>query len=191
MTHPFPPLIYSNSKKLLVGTLPPESAKFYFSNSTNTRLWDILSSLVNNYNYVSKGSNNLSQVEKESILQRLNLAMSDVIYEYERTDRQSVKDTDILPRKYNELVKMIEKTDIEQILFLYKSAATWFMHSLQNETPKPLTNLHLKCNLGVFHELQLASRKVKCILLPSPLNRGSKGQNLPFKLAYYKQHIVG
>ncbi len=39
--HPFKPIIPDNAKKLLIGTLPPESAPFYYSNSSNTRLWDI------------------------------------------------------------------------------------------------------------------------------------------------------
>lgn len=58
--HPFKPNIQKTTKKLLIGTLPPERVKFYFSSSKNTRLWDILKTIGTKENMVCKGSNDLS-----------------------------------------------------------------------------------------------------------------------------------
>jgi G:T/U-mismatch repair DNA glycosylase len=105
-THPFKPLIPTGAKKLLVGTLPPESATAYFSNSANTRLWDILTSNDQNLSEVCSGTNKLSQTEKEKLLQRLKVGISDIIFQYDREEPDSTKDNHIIPRKYNDLIQL-------------------------------------------------------------------------------------
>lgn len=45
LKHPFEPFIPNNAKKLIIGTLPPENIPYYYSNSPNTRMWDLLSAI--------------------------------------------------------------------------------------------------------------------------------------------------
>lgn len=188
--HPFKPLVFKNTRGLVIGTLPPESATFYFSNSSNTRLWDILYSIQQNKVELSNNSNLLSKDNKIEILKSLNLGIYDIIFGYDRIDFYSTRDEDIIPLKYSDIIDLVKKTKIEKLLFVYKSAAIWFLHSLVSD--KPIHHKKLKYNLeyGVFKELSINNRIIKCILLPNPLNRGKKGETLNYKLNQYKNEIL-
>jgi len=111
-THPFEPLVLTNTKKLLVGTLPPEEVPFYFSNSSNTRLWDILTAINTKSETVDKGGNSLSAEQKINILRSLNLGISDIIYKYERDEYHSTKDKHIDPKKYSDLLQFVYSPEI-------------------------------------------------------------------------------
>ncbi len=189
MKHPFEPFILKDSKNLIIGTLPPENISYYYSNSSNTRMWDILKSILDNTEEIPKNSyKELSVEEKKDILKKLNLSMCDIIYEYDRK-KESTKDNDIIPIKYLDINSLIEDTSIENLLFVYKSAAKWFLHSLENKkpikSPKPKINIH-----GEFYNYKLHNKIIKCILLPNPLNRGKKGETLPIKRDIYKKWIL-
>ncbi len=188
-THPFEPLIFETSKALLIGTLPPETAEYYFSNSSNTRLWDILLSIQQGKAHLSKGSNELSRQVKQHVLEDLGLGIYDIIYEYERSDYSSTKDKDIVPIEYSNLLQLIENTQVEKLLFVYQNAAKWFMHSLTNEKPVHISKLKSQFEYGTFNVIETGGRKVECKLMPSPLNRGRKGETLDFKLNLYKKEI--
>jgi len=188
-THPFGPKLFTNTRKVLIGTLPPETAEVYFSNSTNTRLWDLLFSVSNNQDVVAKNKNLLPWIEKENILKSLSLGVTDIIHQYSRTDWDSVQDNHIIPSAYNDIIALIEHTKVEQLLFVYKNAARWFLHSLNHNEPVLISKLKDQIELGVFHKIKLSDRTIECILMPSPLNRGEAGQTLPFKLKYYKKII--
>jgi G:T/U-mismatch repair DNA glycosylase len=192
-THPFNPLIQKGTKKLLVGTLPPESAPFYFSNSSNTRLWDILYAIEQKLPVVYKGGNDLSEKTKKGILKQLNLGITDIIYGYERVEGHfdSTRDKHIIPIEYKDLKKLVLKESIDEILFVYQSAYKWFVHSLTGDNPVRLYRIKDKYKIGYLESVKVADRSIKCVLLPSPLNRGQKGQNLAFKLDFYKKHILG
>ncbi|MEZ5199107.1 MAG: hypothetical protein R2764_22810 [Bacteroidales bacterium] len=172
-----------------MGSLPPETADFYFSNSTKTRLWDILTSVYNQSETVCKNSNTKSESEKMELLKSLNLGINDIILDYDRTDYNSVSDNDIIPMKYSNLVDNIRNVQVDKLLFVYQSAAAWFLHSLENSEPVPSSKLNTKIEYGTFKELSIKGRNVKCILLPNPLNRGKKGETLDFKLQQYKKEI--
>jgi len=185
-THPFKPEIPKTATKLLIGTLPPEGVKFYFSNSANTRLWDILTAINNGSNVIGTGSNNLSNSEKIKILENLKIGISDIIYGYERDSVESTKDTDINPKEYKDLVQLASDNNIKELLFVYQSALKWFIHSLDNTEPVRLKKLNARYELG---SQLIAETTIKCILLPSPLNRGRKDETLEFKLLEYKKYI--
>lgn len=190
-THPFKPLVSSSTKKLLIGTLPPEGVTFYFSNSSNTRLWDILSALNNQTPIIGQGGNKLSDIEKTKVLENLNLGISDIIYGYERDDYESTKDIDIQPNEYSNLLKLAHDNEIDELLFVYQSALKWFIHSLKNESPVRLKKIREKYNVGLQGNINYKGKSIKCVLLPSPLNRGRKGETLEYKLSYYKKYILG
>jgi len=188
-THPFKPILFENSRKMIIGTLPPESAPFYFSNSSNTRLWDILYSISTYKTEISKGSIFLADQEKKQILKSLSIAIYDIIFKYDRSDYSSTRDKHIIPFEYSELTRIIENTNIDELIFVYKNAAKWFLHSLTGEDPVTSNKLKYKLDYGVFTVQNVNDREVSCSLLPSPLNRGKKGENLKFKLEYYRRQI--
>ena len=190
MKHPFAPLLTSKTKQILVGTLPPETATFYFSNSSNTRLWDILNSIAKKKNVISSGSNKLTINEKTNILSTLDLGIYDIILEYDRVVKNSTKDEHINPKKYNDLLSLANKNRITKILFVYKNAAKWFLHSLEENHPKKCVELNYQIEYGVFKTIKSKHGEIKCILLPSPLNRGKKGETLEFKLEQYRKEII-
>jgi G:T/U-mismatch repair DNA glycosylase len=68
MKHPFEPYIVKNSKNMIIGTLPPENAEFYYSNSKNTRRWYILKSILENTDKIPKNSYQLSIEDKKRFL---------------------------------------------------------------------------------------------------------------------------
>lgn len=188
--HPFLPLISNNTKKLLVGTLPPEGVKFYFSNSSNTRLWDILKSINENLKFISYGSNNLSNNQKIEILDNLKIGISDIIYSYERDEYNSTKDSDINPKEYKNLLQLVIDNNISEILFVYQSAYKWFLHSRENTEPVRLKKIKSKFIIGKQESIEYKGKIIKCTLLPSPLNRGRKGETLEFKISFYRKYIL-
>lgn len=187
--HPFEPLISKKTKKLLVGTLPPESAKVYFSNSPNTRLWDILKAVEANSDQVSKGGNNMPHEEKSKLLEKLGLGIVDIIYRYDRIDNSSTKDKDIIPLEYFKLLDFAKKNRIEDLLFVYQNAYRWFEHSLLGVNPVKINKLREKYKSGFIREINYKGFSIKCILLPQPLNRGKKGETLVYKVNEYKKGI--
>jgi G:T/U-mismatch repair DNA glycosylase len=184
--HPFDPIIFKNSKSILIGTLPPETAPFYFSNTPKTRLWDLLYTLDNNLDVVSKNKYLLKNEEKLEILRNLSLSLTDIILEYDRLDMDSVEDSKIIPYSYQEILSLIKETEITQLLFLYKNAALWFLHSLTGKNPKSISQINYKIDFGEFHKLTLNKREITCTILPMPLNRGRKGETIAYKLDVYK-----
>jgi G:T/U-mismatch repair DNA glycosylase len=188
--HPFSPLIPEGSRKLLVGTLPPESARFYFSNSSNTRLWDILRSIYHGSDEVYHGSNDLNENEKRKILNKLNIGITDIILKYERIFPDSTKDIHIIPKEYKDLIKTAIDNNIGELLFVYNTAYKWFIHSLTKEKPVRIRRLKEKYKLGLRREITFGDKTIKCILLPAPLNRGRRGETLEYKLQFYKDHII-
>jgi G:T/U-mismatch repair DNA glycosylase len=188
--HPFKPQISKTTRKLLIGTLPPEDVIFYFSNSSNTRLWDILTAINENTNYIGSGGNSLSYKQKIEILEKLKIGISDIIYGYERDQYHSTKDSHIKPKKYNDLLQLALDNNIHELLFVYQSALKWFVHSLGKTEPIRLNKIKTKYNIGRQQEIQVQGKTIKCTLLPSPLNRGRKGETLDFKLAFYRKYIL-
>jgi G:T/U-mismatch repair DNA glycosylase len=184
--HPFDPIIFKNSKSILIGTLPPETAPFYFSNTPKTRLWDLLYTLDNKQDVVSKNKYLLTNEEKLEVLRNLSLSLTDIILEYDRLDMDSVEDSKIIPYSYQEILSLIKETEITQLLFLYKNAALWFLHSLKGEKPRSIDQINYKIDFGEFHKLTLNKREITCTILPMPLNRGRKGETMAYKLEVYK-----
>ncbi|MFT3827080.1 MAG: hypothetical protein QM731_24355 [Chitinophagaceae bacterium] len=188
--HPFDPQISSVTKKLLIGTLPPETANFYFSNSSNTRLWDILKSLSENSDNIGIGANNFNRDRKKEILDNLRIGICDIIYKYDRKIEKSTKDVHIIPKEYKDLLQLAIDNNINELLFVYQSAYKWFMHSLRKVEPVRIVRLKDKYTIGLQPAIMFKGERIKCVLLPSPLNRGTKGQTLQFKLSFYKKFIL-
>jgi hypothetical protein len=189
--HKFGAIIFGNTNKLLIGTLPPESATSYFSNHANSRLWDILFAIYNGKNEVGYGARLLSWELKLKILEKLRLGICDIISKYERIDESSVSDHDIRPHEYFKLISLIEKSQIDAFLFVYKNAAKWFKHSLESDTPVPVQKLKFKIEDEQFELINHLHKQIRCISLPQPTSRGNvKGQTLNRKLEIYRKYIL-
>ncbi len=182
MKHPFKPFIVKNSTNMIVGSLPPEGSAFYYSNSQNNRMWDLLRSIQKDLDVLPKNGYSLSVEEKKEILQALKLSMTDIILEYDRKEDSS-KDNDIIPLKYNNIADLIAHTSIVNLLFVYKSALEWFLDSLQQKTSIG------KKECGKICSVCLNEKNINCILLPNPLSRGKKGETLEVKKAIYEKWI--
>lgn len=187
--HPFKPIIPDNAKKLLIGTLPPESAPFYYSNSSNTRLWDILTAINEGTPIVGKGGYLFDKNRKIQLLKDLNIGMTDIILEYERAVPKSPSDKDIIPKRYNDVLQLAVKHNIEEFLFVYQSTWKWFIHSQQRLPPVTMGRLTGLFQTGPQATITHQGKQIKCTLLPSPLSRGTKGLTLAIKLEMYKQYI--
>ena len=189
MKHPFKPFILQNSKNMIIGTLPPDNIEYYYSNSANTRMWDLLKS-IKEKTEIPRNSYLISKDDKQNLLTNLNLSMTDIILEYKR-EKDSTADKDIIPIKYNNIENIINNTSITNLLFVYKSALQWFLHSLDKKAPIKLSKLPPLKNkeYDVIHTILLNQKSVNCILLPNPLNRGRKGQTLEVKKEIYKKYI--
>jgi G:T/U-mismatch repair DNA glycosylase len=198
MKHPFEPYIAKNSKNMIIGTLPPENIEFYYSNSWNTRMWDILKSIAENTEEIPKGSYKLPIEDKKEILEKLHLSMADIIKKYERkkdkNGNPTTKDKDIIPLEYNDITSIIKNTEIENLIFVYQNALQWFLHSLENSTPIKLNQLPKLKNTeyGIYDTISLNGKTINLILLPIPLNTagGKTGENIPFKRDKYKEWIT-
>jgi G:T/U-mismatch repair DNA glycosylase len=187
--HPFSPIIFQNSKSLLVGTLPPETTPFYFSNTPKTRLWDILYAIDKKEPKVPKNKYLLINEDKTHILENLSLSLTDIILQYDRIHMNSVKDEDIIPYAYQDIKSLIIGTEITQILFLYRNAAQWFLHSLENQKPAPINEIQYNIDSDIFYKFELNNKHISCKVLPMPLNRGRKGETMDYKLRIYKNLI--
>jgi hypothetical protein len=189
-THPFEPLVFNETTFLFIGTLPPESARFYFSNSHNTRLWDIINSISLGINDISIGSNEFDKTKKEILIKAVKGGITDIIYNYTRTDYSSTKDDDIIPISYNNILELTVKHNINRLFFVYQNAYKWFKHSLTGKDPVPIRKLTGSYTPGFLEDIQYNGRKITCVLLPAPLNRGRAGETLQFKLNFYRDHIL-
>ncbi|EKB48131.1 hypothetical protein [Cecembia lonarensis] len=187
--HPFKPIIFQHSKSMLIGTLPPETTPFYFSNTSKTRLWDILYAIDSNESTVPKNKYLISDVEKIQILNNLSLSLADIILEYDRRDMNSVQDSDIIPYAYLDIKSLIEDSQITKLLFLYKNAALWFLHSLKEVDPVPINQIRNEIHSTEFLTFNLNGRDISCTVLPMPLNRGKKAETMIYKLGVYRELI--
>jgi G:T/U-mismatch repair DNA glycosylase len=190
LSHRFGPVIFENTTKLIIGTLPPDSAPYYYSNSRNTRFWDILKTISEKSDNICNGSYLLSTKDKNQVLKSLNLGLCDILKKYARLNPDSVDDNHIIPVEYFNLPEIIKETKIDTLLFVYQSAAKWFLHSLESDKPSHLHKVNnYMVKYGQFYSFLSGDKLVRCILLPNPLNRGRIGETIEMKLSDYRSAI--
>lgn len=185
--HPFGPFIVENSKKAIIGTLPPENIDFYYSNNSNNRMWDILTAIANNDTELPKNNFCMPKPEKEDILKKLKLSMFDIVEVYERKSN-TTKDTDIIPKEFLDINEIIKNTQIENLFFVYKQAARWFLQSNKIKNINMINDLK-SITEGEFCNYDSNDKKIKCFILPNPLNRGQKGMTILKKFEIYKKYL--
>lgn len=186
--HPFAPAIPSTATRLFIGTLPPEKIDFYYSNSAKTRMWDLLRAVKESTSVLQANGYKLDKKEKQDILRNVGVGLTDIIFEYERQN-DTVKDQDIIPIAYNDIIKIARENNISHLVFVYQDALKWFLHSLKNERPLKAKLLpKLSYEYGT-HILAHDGKQFTITLVHSPLNRGPKGWTLERKLEEYREVI--
>ena len=183
--HPFEPIIFKDSKVMIIGTRPPIDADFYYSNNSNNRFWDILNAIIENSNILPKGGFSLSKNIKKEILEKLKISLADILEEYGLSDEHSPSDNVVNPIKIRNIDELIKDTSITKLLFTYKKAAELFLKNKEINIGKQ--NLEPG---KMFYEYNINNRNIKCYLLPNPLNRGREGETLEKKLNIYKDLIL-
>jgi len=124
--HPFEPILIPNSTRMIIGTLPPERSPFYYSNSVNNRLWDILLAIKENSLNLPKNTAKVSIELKFEILKSLKLSMTDIIRKYSRKDWESSSDSSILPVEYMPINDIILNTSISTLLLFIRMQQNGF-----------------------------------------------------------------
>jgi hypothetical protein len=191
-SHPFKPFIVPTTEMLIIGSLPPEGASMYFSYSHQIRLWDILFAIWKNQPTVGSGGWKMENKMKYEILYDLKLGIADIILDYQRLEPESNKDKDILPISYYNLVALATATRVKKFLFVYESAALWFVHSFTQEIPMPYLKIKsINISRGKFHHPLINDTQINCYLLPNPLSRGRiQGETVNLKRQEYEQAIA-
>lgn len=124
--HPLNPIYDSNSKVLILGTIPSVKSRevgFYYAHPKN-RFWSTLSKV-----YEEKIGE--SQVERTNFLLRHNIALFDVL---KSCDISSSSDTSIKNPIPNKLLPIIHSSKIEYIFTTGKKAYELYMKYCFNET---------------------------------------------------------
>lgn len=190
MFHPFQPIIEKDTTKLIIGTLPPEGSSFYYSNSSNNRLWDFLKGIYDNSLEIPVKSTKLPIEDKLLIIENLSIGFADIILEYER-ENNSTLDSDIIPLRYQDIDDLILNSAVTELYFVYKNAAKWFLHSRKRVSPVKLSKLNnLKIPTEeIFYSYELNGRLINAMVLPAPLNRFTKKDELKEKYNIYKKYI--
>ena len=112
--HPFKPIIFKNSKTLILGTFPSIKSfdnSFYYSHPKN-QFWKILS-LISGYPVNNKD-------QKIWLLKELNLALWDIVKSCNRVNSSDNNLKDITPNDIKSLLK--EYPNIKEIAFTSKLA---------------------------------------------------------------------
>jgi len=138
---------------------------------------------------IPKGGYKLPISDKKLILTKLKVGVVDIIKKYRRAFK-TTKDSDIVPIEYTDIYNIISNTEITELFFVYKNAAKWFLHSIVDKKPVPLTKLHYKIPTEeVFYKFTLNDRIITARALPPPLNRFTKKEDMISKYIIYKRFL--
>jgi len=116
--HPFKPIIFKNSKTLILGTFPSLKSfenSFYYAHPKN-QFWKILSAISK---YPAK-----SRDQRVWLVKELNLALWDIVAS---CNRENSSDSNLKNIKVNDIKSLLkEYPNIEQIAFTSKLAERIF-----------------------------------------------------------------
>ena len=169
-THPFEPFINSETKFLIVGTIPPHRFCIkelkngdidWFYGSKDNSFWEIISSVFD------VELNDLDSIEKRKEFSENNkIGFIDLFHQIYR-HKESSSDSDIIPISFKDIFKYIEKNkNINSILFtseyVEKLSTTLF-----SENSRCFVNRYSKIP-NKFDYICFHGRNIKWIKLKSP-----------------------
>ena len=157
VVHPLKPIYDSNSKVLILGTIPSVKSResgFYYANPHN-RFWPTLSKVYE----VEIGTTN---IERTNFLLKNNIALFDVL---KSCDISSSSDTSIKNPIPNNLLPIIDSSKIEYVFTTGKKAYDLYMKYCFKETgieaiylPSPSP---ANCPKGIEEKLLIEYSKIK------------------------------
>ena len=169
-THPFEPFINSETKFLIVGTIPPH--RFcnkelingdidWFYGSKDNSFWEIISSVFD------VELNDLDSIEKRKEFSENNkIGFIDLFHQIYR-HKESSSDSDIIPISFKDIFKYIENTNIDSILFTSE-----YVHNLStslfSENSRCFVNRDSKKDTNKFDNINFDDKNIKWVKLKSP-----------------------
>jgi len=131
--HPFDPIIYKNSKILILGSFPSIKSfenNFYYAHPKN-QFWPILSAIF-------KRSANTSK-ERLELLKISNIALWDLV---ESCSRKNSSDSNLKNIKPNDIISLLKNfPNIEAILFTGRKAEQLFKKHFSKRVDLPISLL--------------------------------------------------
>lgn len=187
--HPYPPFIPKNTKKLIVGTLPPprfsqnnlkiDDVDFCYG-SRDGQLWKIISKIFNVN--LSFEDTKKAVTERKKILMKNRLGICDIVASCER-EKIDASDLGMKNVKLRNMIQILrEHTSVEMLLFTggnSKNGPEYFFR-------KHLQSLSIKLEIVQsevprIHQFQLDGRKITTVSLTAPsgsANRAIGGMEL-------------
>lgn len=168
-THPFEPFINSETKFLIVGTIPPH--RFcnkelingdidWFYGSKDNSFWEIISSVFD------VELNDLDSIEKRKEFSENNkIGFIDLFHQIYR-HKESSSDSDIIPISFKDIFKYIENTNIDSILFTSEYVEKLSTSLLSDK--KNYVNRDSKKDITKFDYINFNNNNIKWIKLKSP-----------------------
>ncbi len=190
--HPHPPILYTNTKKLIVGTLPPPRFStndlkiddvFFPYGSRDGNLWKVLSDIFN-LDLVYENTQHAVK-QRSDFLKKNYIGICDIVHscQREKLDASDIGMSDVVLRDM--LAYLKEYKSIDTIIFTggaSKNGPEYFLRQILKKEKIAMTLV--KVDIPKVHSFIFDNREIKTISLTSPSNAANRfiGSN-----AYYKE----
>ena len=190
--HPHKPIIYKNTRKIIMGTLPPPRFStndlkvddvFFPYGSRDGNLWKALSDIYN-LNLVYENTEYAIK-QRSDFLKKNNIGICDIVHscKREKIDASDIGMSDIILRDIFGYLKAYK--NIDTIIFTgraSKNGPEYFLRQLLKKEQIKITLLD--ANIPKVHSFIFDKKEIKTISLTSPSNAANRfiGSN-----AYYKE----
>ena len=190
--HPHPPIFYTDTKKIIMGTLPPPRFStnelkvddvFFPYGSRDGNLWKALSDIFN-LNLVYENTQYAIE-QRNDFLKKNKIGICDIVHscEREKVDASDIGMSNVILRDILSYLK--EYKNIDTIIFTggaSKNGPEYFLRQILKEQKIAMTLI--SAEIPKVHSFMFESREIKTISLTSPSNAANRfiGSN-----AYYKE----
>ncbi|MEA1981944.1 MAG: uracil-DNA glycosylase family protein [Campylobacterota bacterium] len=190
--HPHPPIFYENTKKIIMGTLPPPRFStndlkaddvFFPYGSRDSNLWRALSDTFD-LNLVFENTQDAIK-QRSDFLKRSHIGICDIVHscEREKVDASDIGMSSVVLRDI--LAYLKEYKSVDTIVFTggaSKNGPEYFLRKILKE--QKITMTLLQADIPKVHSFTFDGREIKTISLTSPSNAANRfiGSN-----AYYKE----
>lgn len=190
-THPWKLFAPQNSRTLIVGTFPTAKKNwafdFFYPNKLNL-FWLVISKVLKHELKHFSGAEAVE--ERKTLLELLNLAITDMGSEIMREDDSSL-DEKLTVIQYTDILHILnENPKISKVIFTSSSgpvsASKWFMEYLRSK------NISYKFPKGLKplkSELQFQGKLIKLVILYSPSRRASNRISFDKLVEMYENEI--
>jgi G:T/U-mismatch repair DNA glycosylase len=190
--HPWNCYAPAKSKILIVGTFPTARRNwkfdFFYPNPANL-FWRVMAKISNTELYYFSG--NEAVLERKKILQKLNIAITDMGKKVIRNDDSSL-DEQLIPLEYIDIFQILDDNPgISKIIFTSSSgrvsASKWFTNYLK------IKNFYYKFPKGakpLQSEIKFKNKTIHLAILYSPSRRAANRITFEKLVDIYKNEIT-